>query len=41
MSRIEPEHPGLAAHLRASVTTGTRCCYSPPTPVTWRLIPGA
>jgi len=40
IGRIEPVHPALAAHLRASVTTGTRCCYSPPTPVTWRLTPG-
>ncbi len=37
LRRIERVHPGLAAHLRASVTTGTRCSYSPPAPVTWRL----
>ena len=37
ISRIERVHPALAAHLRASVTTGTRCSYSPPAPVTWRL----
>jgi len=41
IARIEPVHPALAAHLRASVTTGTRCSYSPPTPVTWQLKPGA
>jgi hypothetical protein len=35
--RIEREHPALGAHLRASVTTGTHCAYSPPTPVSWRL----
>src|SRR5215467_85985 len=37
IGRIERVHPSLAAHLRASVTTGTRCCYSPPAPVSWRL----
>ena len=37
MSRIEQVHPALGAHLRASVTTGTRCTYSPQTPVDWRL----
>jgi hypothetical protein len=37
LRRIERVHPGLAEHLRASVTTGTRCSYSPPAPVTWRL----
>jgi AAA ATPase domain len=37
IGRLEPVHPTLAAHLRESVTTGTRCSYSPPTPVTWRL----
>jgi hypothetical protein len=37
IGRLEPVHPALAGHLRESVTTGTRCCYSPPTPVSWRL----
>jgi len=37
IARIEPVHPALASHLRESVTTGTRCCYSPPVPVSWRL----
>ena len=37
MARIERIHPALAGHLRESVTTGTRCSYSPPTPVRWRL----
>jgi tetratricopeptide (TPR) repeat protein len=37
IGRIEQVHPTLGAHLRASVTTGTRCAYSPPTPVAWRL----
>ena len=37
IARIERAHPALGAHLRASVTTGTRCAYSPPIPVTWQL----
>ena len=37
IGRLEPVHPALAGHLRESVTTGTRCSYSPPTPVSWRL----
>ena len=37
LRRIERVHPGLAEHLRASVTTGTRCAYAPATPVIWRL----
>jgi AAA ATPase domain len=37
IGRIEQVHPALAGHLSASITTGTRCSYSPPTPVTWRL----
>ena len=37
IGRLEPVHPALASHLRESVTTGTRCSYSPPTPVTWRF----
>lgn len=37
IGRIERVHPQLGAHLRATVTTGTRCGYSPPTPTSWRL----
>jgi tetratricopeptide (TPR) repeat protein len=37
IGRIEQVHPALGAHLRASVTTGTRCTYSPQTPVTWQM----
>ena len=37
IGRIDQVHPALGAHLRASVTTGTRCAYAPATPVTWRL----
>jgi hypothetical protein len=35
--RIERVHPSLGAHLRATVTTGTRCGYSPPAPTSWRI----
>ena len=41
IGRIEQVHPALGAHLRASVTTGTHCAYSPATPVSWRVVPGA
>jgi hypothetical protein len=37
IGRIGQVHPALASHLGESITTGTRCSYSPPTPVTWRL----
>jgi len=37
IGRIDRVHPALGAHLRASVTTGTRCSYTPATPVTWRF----
>ena len=37
IGRIEQVHPTLAGHLSESITTGTRCSYSPPTPVTWRF----
>ncbi len=37
IGRIERVHPALAAHLRASVTTGARCSYSPSAPVAWQL----
>ncbi|MFJ2474283.1 AAA family ATPase [Streptomyces sp. NPDC087659] len=30
-------HPELAAHLRASVSTGSACAYRPERPVRWRL----
>jgi hypothetical protein len=30
-------HPELAAHLRASVSTGSSCGYRPEQPVRWRL----
>jgi hypothetical protein len=37
ITRIERVHPALGAHLRASVTTGTFCAYSPAAPVSWEL----
>ncbi len=37
IARIERVHPALAAHLRASVTTGTFCTYSPASPTSWEL----
>jgi hypothetical protein len=37
IDRVERVHPALGAHLRASVTTGTFCSYSPPGPAAWEL----
>jgi hypothetical protein len=37
IDRVERVHPALGAHLRASVTTGTFCTYSPPSPTAWEL----
>ena len=37
IGRVERLHPALGAHLRASVTTGTYCSYSPPAPTAWEL----
>ena len=37
VGRIERVHPALGAHLRASITTGTWCSYSPASPVSWEL----
>jgi hypothetical protein len=37
IARIERVHPALGAHLRASITTGTACAYSPPSPTSWAL----
>jgi tetratricopeptide (TPR) repeat protein len=37
IARIERAHPALGAHLRASVTTGTWCAYTPAGPATWEL----
>jgi hypothetical protein len=35
IARIDRVHPALGSHLRATITTGTSCTYSPPAPVTW------
>jgi len=37
LTRMDAAHPPLAAHLRASVRTGTSCTYTPPAPVEWEL----
>lgn len=39
--KLDTDHPALAAHLRASVFTGTTCVYRPPLPVEWDLRTGA
>jgi hypothetical protein len=35
VARIARAHPELAAHLEASVTTGSSCAYVAAEPVTW------
>ncbi|MEV6910158.1 AAA family ATPase [Amycolatopsis sp. NPDC051071] len=35
--KLDEQHPVLAAHLRASVTTGSSCRYAPGDKVPWRL----
>jgi hypothetical protein len=37
MRRLDDRHPGLAAHLRASVHTGAVCVYAPAEPMSWDL----
>lgn len=37
LRRLDDRHPPLAAHLRASVHTGTVCVYAPAEPVSWQL----
>jgi hypothetical protein len=37
LSKIGPVHPELAAHLRSSLRLGTRCSYSAPADVTWKV----
>jgi hypothetical protein len=37
IARIDRVHPALGSHLRATITTGISCTYSPPAPVTWDL----
>jgi hypothetical protein len=37
LKAIERHNPGLAAHLRNSIKTGTFCSYSPESPVDWTV----
>ncbi|GAA4451696.1 ATP-binding protein [Phytohabitans houttuyneae] len=37
LRRLDESHPELAAHLRATVSTGATCRYDPSPGVTWRL----
>ncbi|MFI6553484.1 ATP-binding protein [Streptomyces griseus] len=37
LRKLETLHPALAAHLKASVTTGTTCAYRPEHSPDWRL----
>lgn len=37
LRKLDQRHPELAAHLRASVTTGLTCSYRPGRDVHWRL----
>ncbi len=37
LRKLDEQHPALAAHLRASVTTGSSCRYAPDGKVPWRL----
>jgi hypothetical protein len=37
LRRLDESHPALAAHLRATVSTGATCRYDLPPGVTWRL----
>ncbi|MEU3623090.1 ATPase [Amycolatopsis coloradensis] len=37
LRKLGDQHPALAAHLRASVTTGSSCRYAPDGQVPWRL----
>ncbi|BCB79066.1 hypothetical protein GCM10022251_18930 [Phytohabitans flavus] len=37
LRRLDESHPELAAHLRATVSTGATCRYDPEPGVTWRL----
>ncbi|OXM49446.1 ATP-binding protein [Amycolatopsis alba] len=37
LRKLDEQHPALATHLRASVTTGSSCRYAPEDKVPWRL----
>ncbi|WP_220449038.1 hypothetical protein [Nonomuraea mesophila] len=37
LRKLDHAHPELAAHLRATVSTGSTCRYQPDTTISWRL----
>ncbi|MFI7616066.1 ATP-binding protein [Nonomuraea terrae] len=37
LRKLDRAHPELAAHLRATVSTGSTCRYQPEDPITWHL----
>ncbi|MEV6650234.1 AAA family ATPase [Streptomyces sp. NPDC051219] len=37
LRKLDDRHPELAAHLRATVSTGATCTYRPEQPFAWRL----
>ncbi|MYS84971.1 ATP-binding protein [Embleya scabrispora] len=37
LRRLDERHPELAAHLRAGISTGSTCCYTPDPRFRWRL----
>jgi tetratricopeptide (TPR) repeat protein len=37
LRKLDTRHPELATHLRAGVTTGATCSYTPPQPTPWHL----
>jgi hypothetical protein len=37
IARVGRQHPALGRHLTDTVSTGTWCAYTPPTPVDWEL----
>jgi len=37
LDRLDSRHPAMARHIRASITTGTFCSYSPSSPTSWEL----
>ena len=37
LRKLDDRHPDLAGHLRATVSTGATCIYSPAEPTTWAL----
>ena len=37
LRKLDTRHPPLAAHLRATVTTGTTCAYNPEERLTWQF----